>query len=404
MGGQGSRLQETTRQGAEALPPAIRGLNDDEVEAYRLRYRAFRLGEARGAQGEARQFRGGSPDRKPLNDPSAPREPSRICVIGAGAYGTAMAFCAGRNRHIVTMYARDPDQVNDINTNHRNSKYLGDLALPENIRASTSVADALEGAEVVILALPAQKLPSFLAEHKAAIPPTAVLCNTAKGLVVATKQLLSEAVADALDRQQPYCVLSGPSFAKEIVQGNPTAVAVASRQLFHAVKVQRLLSSLSFRVFTSQDVIGVELGGALKNPLAIGAGVVEGMGNGTNTMAAYVTRSCHELTLLVTAMGGDPKTVAGLSGIGDLMLTAFGAASRNRSCGLRLSQGEPLSEICASYTVEGVPTAEIAVHFMDACGLDLPIFRTVHNVLEGKLAVKDAREGLMSMPLGMEQS
>jgi glycerol-3-phosphate dehydrogenase (NAD+) len=164
------------------------------------------------------------------------------------------------------------------------------------------------------------------------------------------------------------------------------------------------MSSLSFRVFTSQDVVGVELGGALKNPLAIGAGVVEGVGYGTNTMAAYVTRSCHELTLLVTAMGGDPKTVAGLSGIGDLMLTAFGAASRNRSCGLRLSKGEKLSEICASYTVEGVPTAGIAVHFMEACGLELPIFRTVHDVLEGKLPVTDARKRLMSMPLGQEQS
>jgi glycerol-3-phosphate dehydrogenase (NAD+) len=121
-------------------------------------------------------------------------------------------------------------------------------------------------------------------------------------------------------------------------------------------------------------------------------------------MAAYVTRSCHELTLLVTAMGGDPKTVAGLSGIGDLMLTAFGAASRNRSCGVRLSKGEKLADICAAYTVEGVPTAAIAVHFMDACGLELPIFRTVQMVLDGKLGVEEARNRLMSMPLGQELS
>ncbi|CAE7676337.1 gpsA, partial [Symbiodinium microadriaticum] len=159
-------------------------------------------------------------------------------------------------------------------------------------------------------------------------------------------------------RDQPYTVISGPSFAREIMLNHPTAVVAASKFLYHAVTVQRLLSSSTFKVFTSQDLLGVQLGGALKNPLAIGAGVIEGLELGINTLSFYITRSSIELMQLCKAMGGDPGTISGLAGIGDLMLTAFGDLSRNRSCGKRMAQGESVADIMASMTVEGVYSAK----------------------------------------------
>lgn len=156
------------------------------------------------------------------------------------------------------------------------------------------------------------------------------------------------------------------------------------------------------RIYVTQDIVGVQLGGALKNPLAIGAGMIEGMGLGINTMSAFVARSCNELNQLCVAMGGDKRTISGLSGVGDLMLTAFGNLSRNRTCGMRLVKGESLEEILASTTVEGVPTAGVAVYYADRCGLDLPIFRTAFDVINGRLTPKEARSALMNRPLGKE--
>lgn len=235
------------------------------------------------------------------------------------------------------------------------------------------------------------------------ILPDVILVNTAKGLYLATRQLLSDVIYDVLGNiGQPLVLLSGPSFAKEIVEGHPTTVVCASQKLHHAVRVQRLMSSAIFRVFTSQDVIGVELGGALKNPLAVGAGIIEGLGYGINTMSAYITRSTHELQELIVALGGRPETAAGLSGVGDLMLTAFGSLSRNRTCGMRLARGESLDQICSSSTIEGVPTASVAIFFADQCGLDVPIFRAVDKLIAGKLKPAHAGEELMSLPLTTE--
>ena len=173
--------------------------------------------------------------------------------------------------------------------------------------------------------------------------------------------------------------LSGPSFAVEIMQNMPTAVVVAARLLYHAVTIQRALSSLTFRIYSSQDLVGVQLGGALKNPLAVGAGMIEGAGFGINTLAAYVTRSSNELRSLCMAMGGDPDTITGLSGVGDLMLTAFGSLSRNRTLGQRLMKGEKLEDLLKENTVEGVPTAEVAVIYSKKCGLDTPIFDAIQK-------------------------
>jgi glycerol-3-phosphate dehydrogenase (NAD+) len=182
-------------------------------------------------------------------------------------------------------------------------------------------------------------------------------------------------------------------------------VVVASDQLFLAVQMQKILSNKeSFRVYTSQDPIGVQLGGALKNPLAVGAGMICGLGFGTNTLSACVTRASRELCDLCIAMGGNPKTIDGLSGIGDLMLTCFSSQSRNQRCGRRLIQGEAIADIEKDYTVEGVPTAEVAVAYADMCGLELPLFRCVHGLINGSVLPKEAVHILMGRPLQAETS
>lgn len=331
-------------------------------------------------------------------------EGGTVAVIGMGAFGTAMAVLAARTGHIVRAFVRDAAQRDAINSTHRNpkAKTLEEYTLPGNIVAVSSVAEACEGATIVLHALPAQKTPDFIREHRADIPADAVFCSTAKGLYLQGKCLLSEAMLEAFGRKQPLAVLSGPSFAKQIVEECPTVVVVASRLLYHAVRVQRALSHATFRVYTSQDLVGVELGGALKNPLAIGAGMIEGAGFGINTMAAYLTRACRELQLICESMGGKRETVSGLSGIGDLMLTAFGELSRNRTCGMRLARGEKLQDVLAQSTVEGVPTAAVAMHFAQKYNVELPIFAVVSGILDGSVTPEESVKLMMERPLKAE--
>ena len=246
-----------------------------------------------------------------------------------------MATCAARNGHDVVMYVRDEAQAASINTKHINSKYLSDFTLLPNITASTNLVDANKSASLFMHCLPCQLTPKWLAANRDVIPTDVCICSTAKGLYVETKQLLGDAMLAALERPQPLAFISGPSFAAEIMKGDPTAVVVASDKLYHASAVQKFLSCECMRLYVTQDIIGVQLGGALKNPLAIGAGMIEGMGLGINTMSAFVARSCNELHQLCVAMGGAKNTISGLSGVGDLMLTAFGNLSRNRTCGMR---------------------------------------------------------------------
>mmetsp|Transcript_17021 Transcript_17021/g.68628 ORF Transcript_17021/g.68628 Transcript_17021/m.68628 type:complete len:351 (-) Transcript_17021:101-1153(-) len=332
----------------------------------------------------------------------------RITVVGAGAFGTAMAFLAGRNGHDVRVYARDEKQVEALRETRHNPKYLSTCELPEGLTYTSDVAEALAPpVDIIVNALPAQKTPDWLREHADLIPDDVLVCSTAKGLYLPTKQLLSEAMADALlkdnnKKNVRFAFLSGPSFAAQIVAGHPTAVVVAARLLADAVTVQFALSNSRFRIYASLDTVGVELGGALKNPLAIGAGMIEGGGFGINTMAAYVTRATRELSVLTVAMGGKAETVGGLSGVGDLMLTAFGDLSRNRTCGVRLAKGEPLEAILATTTVEGVPTAQVAIEFARRCNLDLPLFTVVHAILQGNLTPRQALDIIMNRPLGTE--
>lgn len=309
---------------------------------------------------------------------------------------------AASKSHSVRWYCRDPKQASTINTTRRNPRYLSDIELPEGLQATADVSEALQGATLVISALPAQATPHFIEKYRGDIPADAIFCCTSKGLYLEEGCFLSEAMLRAFQRPQTLAFLSGPSFARQICERHPTALVCASAKLADAVQVQFALSSKRFRVYASQDTVGVELGGALKNPLAIGAGMIEGAGFGINTLAAFVTRATRELTVLCVAMGGRPETISGLAGVGDLMLTAFGDLSRNRNCGLRLAKGESLDTILQSCTVEGVPTASVAKAFATKCNLDLPLFTAVAMILDGRLNVEDALDHLMSRPLGTE--
>lgn len=329
----------------------------------------------------------------------------KVVVLGAGAFGTAMAFAAAQGGNEVVIYMRDKAQCAAINTEHRNPKYLSEFSLlvkgDRPIRGICTLDELKEELQtpgvVIIHALPCQLTPPWFREHKDIIPHDALICVTAKGLYLPTQQLMGHAILDALDRaEQPLAFLSGPSFAEEIMKGNPTTLVVASDELFQAVRIQRMMSNFkSIRVFTSDDPVGVQLGGALKNPLAVGAGMVAGMGFGTNTLSAVVVRASLELRQLASAMGGNPRTIDGLAGMGDLMLTCFSSQSRNQRCGQRLMKGETVEDIQKDYTVEGIPTADVAIIYGDMCGLELPVFRCVHALIHKKITPDEAVISLM---------
>ena len=332
----------------------------------------------------------------------------RVVVLGAGAFGTAMAYAAAQGGNEVVIYMRDPEQCRIMNEEHRNSKYLTEFSLHfdgvcdirgictlDELKSELSVPGV-----VIIHALPCQLTPPWFGQHKHLIPKDALICVTAKGLYLPTQQLMGHAILDALNRaEQPLAFLSGPSFASEILKGDPTTLVVASDTLFQAVRIQRIMSNFrTLRVFTSDDPVGVQLGGALKNPLAVGAGMISGMGYGTNTLSAVVTRASGELRELCIAMGGNPRTIDGLAGIGDLMLTCFSPQSRNQRCGQRLIHGERVEDIQKNTTVEGIATADVAIVYADMCGLELPIFRCVHALIHKKITPEEAMADLMGRP------
>ncbi|KAL3784270.1 hypothetical protein ACHAWO_001226 [Cyclotella atomus] len=336
----------------------------------------------------------------------------RVVVLGAGAFGTAMAYAACQGGNEVVIYMRDARQCEVMNREHRNSKYLTEFSLhvegEADIRGICTLEELKEELAVpgvvIIHALPCQLTPPWFREHKDLIPKDALICVTAKGLYLPTQQLMGHAILDALDRaEQPLAFLSGPSFASEIMKGDPTTLVVASDQLFQAVRIQRIMNNFkTLRVFTSDDPVGVQLGGALKNPLAVGAGMISGMGCGTNTLSAVVTRASGELRELCIAMGGNPRTIDGLAGTGDLMLTCFSPQSRNQRCGQRLIHGERVEDIQNNTTVEGIATADVAIVYADMCGLELPIFRCVHALIHKKITPEEAIADLMGRPIHHE--
>lgn len=320
-----------------------------------------------------------------------------VAVLGAGAWGTALADHLARHGARVVLWSYEGAVAREINTGHRNDVYLPGHPLSPELRATDEAVGAVLGAEVLVNASPSHTVRGVLAPLAAQVPAGATVVNATKGMETDRLAFMSQVIGEALPGR-PYAVLSGPSFAEEVARGEPTAVVAASAANGAARAVQRLFSTPRFRVYTSDDVIGTEVGGSLKNVIAIAAGVLDGLGMGHNPRAALITRGLAEITRLGVALGADPRTFAGLAGVGDLVLTATGGLSRNRSLGVALGRGETLASYRASHpsAVEGVNTARAALRLAERLGVELPIAAQVAAVLfDGKppaLAVADLME------------
>ena len=322
----------------------------------------------------------------------------RIAVLGAGAWGTALAASFVRAGRGCMLWGRDAETVTAINERHRNPRYLGDIALPGDLAATTGLGAALAGAGVIVLAVPAQSLRDFLGGMLDRAAPEAVFVSTAKGIDRATGQTMSEIIDEIAGRDRS-AVLSGPSFAADVAAGLPTAVTVAAHDLQRAKSLAEILSSRTLRCYAADDLIGVELGGALKNVLAIAAGIVHGAGLGASAVAALTTRGFAELQRVAAALGARPETLAGLSGLGDLILTCGSEKSRNFAYGAALARGEDLARCPLA---EGVFTASVAAKLAREHGLDAPIISAVDAILAGNITINQAVDGLMSRPLKTE--
>jgi glycerol-3-phosphate dehydrogenase (NAD(P)+) len=313
--------------------------------------------------------------------------------------------CVARKGEAVRLWARREDVVRDISESRRNSRYLPGQALSPNLRADSDLAAVLREASCVVLAVPSQSLGGFLRENRMLFPVGMDYVCASKGVELGTFRTMRQVVEQELAGRDPrYAVLSGPSFATEVVAGMPTAVALACEDRDLGDRVQALFSTTSFRVYVNSDVTGVELGGAVKNIMAIASGISDGLGFGQNARAALITRGLSEMSRLGEAMGAQPATFMGLSGMGDLVLTCTGDMSRNRRVGLAIGQGKSLAEILAGMhnVAEGVKTTESVHALGQRLGIELPITEQVHAVLfEGKDPAGAVQE-LMTRPLREE--
>jgi glycerol-3-phosphate dehydrogenase (NAD(P)+) len=333
-------------------------------------------------------------------------EKKRIAVIGAGSWGTALAMVAARNQHDVRLWARELEVAEGIQAVHKNPYYLSDIPLPENIRATTSLEEALAGTHFVLIVVPSHAMREVVTRMRDYLSQDTVIVSATKGVENDSLMRMSEVISDVMsDRFAPrIAVLSGPSFAREVAKGDPTAVAVASKDAHCIAEAQQDLSLNVFRIYTNDDVVGVEISGAVKNVVAIGAGVVRGLGLGTNTVAAIITRGLAEVTRLALALGAKHETMAGLAGLGDLVLTCTGELSRNRHVGVELGRGRKLADILAEMreVAEGVKTTRAIYQLSRRLQVDMPITASIHALLyEGKTALEAANE-LMGRPLKRE--
>lgn len=330
--------------------------------------------------------------------------PVRCAVVGGGAWGTAIADRLARNGHDTVLWAREPDVVSAVNTRHENPRFLANVPLSPRLTASEDLGAALAGAVLVVFAAPSHVLRPVVANCAAHIAPGAVLSVATKGIERETLALMTDVVAEAAPGY-PVVAVSGPSFAAEVAQGQPTAVVAACADHAAAKLVQALMSASAFRVYTSDDVVGVELGGALKNVMAVATGILDGLGLGFNPRAALMTRGLAEMTRLGVALGAKPDTFAGLAGLGDLVLTCTGALSRNRAVGVAIGQGQTLDEALAGKdsVAEGVLNTQSAKALADKVGVEMPIVDATHRILFDGWAPRDAVAELMARELRPER-
>lgn len=331
---------------------------------------------------------------------------SRISIIGAGSWGTALARVLAERGHAVALWAHDPEVVKSIHAKRENDLYMPGVKLPEGIRATGDLTEALAGTEFVVGAMPSHFARGLYTQMLPRLPRSAIFVSVTKGLETETLMRMSEVFREVAGESagRPFAGVSGPSFAREVARGSPTAVVVASEDKTAARQVQENFSGPALRLYRSTDVVGVELGGALKNVIAIAAGVVEGLGLGHNPLAALITRGLAEITRLACACGARRETMAGLAGLGDLVLTSTGDLSRNRQVGIELARGRSLTEIVGSMRMvaEGVKTTHATVALAARHGVEMPIAMQVDRILRGERSPRDAIRELMERPLKEE--
>jgi glycerol-3-phosphate dehydrogenase (NAD(P)+) len=330
---------------------------------------------------------------------------SRIAVMGSGAWGTAIALSlARRGGHELTLWSHSPEVAEIISKRGENIAFLPGFSVPKNVRVTSGIEEALRDAEIVVSVMPSHHVRASYEQFAPFLRSGQMLVSATKGIEDETLLRMSEVIADVLKAfglAMPIAVLSGPSFAQEVAAGSPTAITIASSDSELSARVQRAFGSQSLRLYTNDDVVGVELGGALKNVIAIAAGIVSGLGLGHNSAAALITRGIAETTRLSVACGGRSETLAGLSGIGDLVLTCTGSLSRNRTVGIELGKGRKLAEILADLhgkVAEGVRTTSAALGLARRHGVEMPITEQVATILHEDKSPREAMRELMSRP------
>jgi glycerol-3-phosphate dehydrogenase (NAD(P)+) len=337
---------------------------------------------------------------------------SEIAVIGAGAWGTGLSIVLGRKgTHRVRLWAHEQEVRESIAARRVNELFLPGESIPECVSATGSLEEALHGAEIVVSVMPSQHCRHLFEKMRGYLKPGMLFVSATKGLEETTLLRMSEVIRTVVNSGSGFVprvgALSGPSFAKEVARGDPTAITIASQDADLAEIVQREFSDPRFRVYTNDDVAGVELGGALKNVVAIAAGVCDGLGLGHNSVAALITRGLAEITRLAVACGGRQQTMAGLAGLGDLVLTCTGGLSRNRSVGVELGRGRKLPDIIAGMhgmVAEGVFTTRAAVGLASARGVEMPISEQMHAILHDGKPPREAIHELMTRSTKSETS
>lgn len=327
-----------------------------------------------------------------------------VSVIGAGAWGTALAKLITEAGEDTRLWCREPEVVESIRTRRVNDAFLPDVELPHALEVTNDLAEAVRDRELVVLSVPSQFLRSVVEKITPHVTRDQRFVSATKGIEEGTLLRMSEVVVESLAFAPELTVLSGPSFAKEVSRGEPTALVAASTTEGAAAAVQRRLATRAFRVYTGDDVVGVELGGALKNVIALAVGVASGLGFGHNPKAALMARGLKEMERLAAAMGGRPETLSGLAGMGDLVLTCTGELSRNRTVGVALGEGRRLPDILASMqqVAEGISTTHATVALARRHGVDMPIALHMERLLLGEVTAEQAVEDLLARPLGAE--
>lgn len=330
----------------------------------------------------------------------------RVAVIGGGSWGSALAIHLARSGAEVVLWAREREVVEGVATTRHNPLFLSEFEFPAGIAATGEIGEACVSAEAILLVVPVQFARSVLRTMAPAVPGGVPVISASKGIEVGTLERMDEIVMREMGiGRERFVALSGASFAREVALGLPTAAVLAGEDRERVRELQRCFSSARFRFYSSADVVGVELAGALKNVIAIAAGMVTGLGLGHNTLAALLTRGLHEIARLGVRLGGEAETFRGLAGMGDLVVTCTGGLSRNRTVGERLGRGEPLSDVLVGREVaEGVTTTPAAAELARRHGVEMPITFAIEAILAGRISVREAVTALMTRELKEESA